>query len=456
MPLITGKDTGGIVTPIVTADPVVPVNTLNVTSPGYKNIAIDTRWTPINTIVSHIEGSQWTIDYYSQVITTDSQLAGLQPSSNGTNQQYSKVEKLVVRVSSPLAQSQDPDTKTMTYSGSAHIYSGIIPNEGDMFAASIDNGVTAIFRVTGSTKKSIFRETAYEINYQIETDDPTYLAALEAKVVKTYVYRQDFLTNGQNPIIIKSDDNILAQLMGAYRTLCSQYFPRFYNSKYCTLTIPGQDSSIYDPYLVNFIMKTFETRDHYLVQEIRQLNVDDQPVYKATNIWDALGYRDFSYISTGFTKVGYIVTGEFARNPYFNSIRFTGIDYCVYPLDLDANVNPTFSPFVQPLALQPTVGTSTQFGIPPNLAAVASGVIPNIYPVTTDDRYVLSAEFYNQTLQQSALESAVSSYLKGETIDLMSLYNSAKLFNQWGLLEQYYYVPIVLFLIRAAVRTYQG
>lgn len=459
MPIATGEDTSGLVSPLVTPTPVAPVNVLDVASSDYKNVAIDTRWTPISSIQAHVEGSQWTLRaYYSQVITTDSQLAGQQPTSSAVFQQYKKIEDLIIRVSSPLSQSQDPDTKTMTYAGTGLVYAGLIPNEGDMFTAAIDNGVVATFRVIGTVKKSIFRETIYEINYQIQTTDPAYLADLEDKTVDTYVYRQDFLTNGQNPMVVKSDDDLLMQLMGAYHTLSKQYFPRYFDQRYSTMIAPGQQYSIYDPFFVKFLLKAFDTTDHYLLQSIKDLNVDDMPALKQSNFWTALLNRDFSYINAGFTKIGFTSTQNFARNPYYNSIRFTGVQLCAYPLDPQPLINnaPTWAPLLEPVVYAPTPGTSTAFGIPANLAAVTNPNIPSIYPVTQDDHYVFSANFYAQTSTQSVMEGIVSAYLRGEQIDLLSLYNSTKLFMQWGALEQYYYVPIVLFLIRAAVRSYQG
>lgn len=458
MPIATGEDTSGLISPLPAAISPDPVITLDITNNQYANIAIDTRWTPISSILSHVEGSAWTVDYYSQVLTTDSQLAGQQVTTSGVFQQYTKIEKLELRVSSPLSQSQDPDTKTMSYAGTAYLYSGLIPNEGDMLVAGIDNGQSAIFKIIGTIKKSIFRETVYEINYIIETTDADYLTNLNGKVVNTYVYRKDFLTTGQNPLVVSADNDILMKLGGAYSTLCKQYFPRYYNKEYCTMILPGQEYSIYDPFFTKFIMSAFGTDDHYLVQDIKELNTTDDGVLSQTCLWDAILNQDFSYITTGWTQAGYVSTNTFSRNPFYNSIRFTGINLCAYPIDPRPLINnaPIVPKLLEPFTLAPTAGTSSAFGIPANLAALPVSATPNIYPVTQDAYYVLSSNFYTQTTAQSVLESIVSDYLQGKSIDLMSLYNATKLFMQWGALEQFYYVPIVLYLIRASIRGYQG
>ena len=91
-----------------------------------------------------------------------------------------------------------------------------------------------------------------------------------------------------------------------------------------------------------------------------------------------------------------------------------------------------------------------------NLANLPATGVPSVYPVLRDDYYVLGADFYNQTTTQSVLEDAVSNYLLGDALDINSLSNTAKLFTRWGMLEQFYYVPILLTLIRGTIREYRG
>ena len=456
MPIITGNNTSGLVYASPTTDPLVPVETISITSGNYLGIANDNNVTPINTLLEHVEGASWTIDWYSQILTINSQLASQQASTSAAFQQYNKIQNLEVKVTSPLAQSQDPITKVFTYSGTALIYSLLIPNEGDMFVANIGDGQLAIFTVTATTKKSVFTKSAYEISYTITTTDPTYIQDLEAKTISRYVYRKDFLTYGQNPLVIQSDNDVLLGLGATYRTLALQYFPRFFNKEFKTFTAPGQQSAIYDPFLTDFIFKMFGSDDSPVLQELRRLNVSDDPVMIQDNIWTALMNQEPLYLQTGFTKVGLVSTSMFTYDPFFNSIRYTGIDFCVYPQNPVLNITNTDTWTVKtlsPVTLVEVPGGSSTITPP-----IAGSTTPtyDIYPVLNDTYYVLSSNFYNASANQSNLENAVSAFLAGQAIDLILLSRISKEFMTWGLLEQYYYVPILLLLIRASVRSYQG
>jgi hypothetical protein len=87
-----------------------------------------------------------------------------------------------------------------------------------------------------------------------------------------------------------------------------------------------------------------------------------------------------------------------------------------------------------------------------NLRKLDDDLGDNLYPVTVDDYYVLSANFYNNTNTQSTLETAVTAYINNNQVDADQLYNTAKNFHTWGSLEQFYYLPIVMTLIRSILK----
>lgn len=456
MPIMSGENTSGLVSASPTTEPVVPINVISITSDNYLGIANDNKFTPINTLLEHVEGASWTIDWYSQILTKDSQLSAQQASTSAAFQQYNKIEKLEVKVTSPLSQSQDAVTKVISYTGTALVYSLLIPNEGDMFIANIGDGQRAIFTVTATTKKSVFTKSTYEISYTITTTDLTFIQNLEAKTINTYVYRKDFLTYGQDPLVIKKDNNTLQELANTYRTLALQYFPRFFNKEFKTMTAPGQRGSVYDPFLTDFIFKMFGSDDSPVLQELRRLNVSDDPIMDQSNFWVALMNRDRLYLKTGFTQVGLVSTKTFTYDPFFNSIRYTGVELCVYPRNPVLDINNVGKWTVKPLSAISMVevpgGNST---ITPPVPG-SSDPTYDIYPVLSDSYYVLSSAFYDETNLQSNLENAVSAYLNGRAVDLVLLSRISKEFMTWGLLEQYYYVPILLVLIRSSIRNYQG
>lgn len=453
MPLVNfDKPSGGIVVPSPTAQDPVEVPVISTSDALYKGIAVDNRVTPIASLMSHLSGAAWTVNYFSQVITTDSSLGGQRPTSAPVNQQYRKIEKLVMRVTDPLALNQNPDTKVMNYSGKSVVHS-FIPNEGDMFIASIGNGTLVSFRVLSSEKKSVFKEAAFEITYEVGTEDPAYLADLETKVVETLVWREEMLPLGGSPVILKSHDELLDQAANTVKVILRQYFDRFFNREYSTLIVPGQTLSVYDPFLVTFMTQMLSSDDCIEMIRMKVLNVKDDPVYLQNNFWKALANQDEIYLESGFTRAGITETWRFDTNPFFSGIKFTGVQLAVYPKDPTAGIQGVVTENVKELsdtyALVPSAGGDLTMFEDSNTGALPNNTnAPNLYRVTFDDYYVLSQNFYDQTTQQSTLEAMVRQHLQREAIDLEALMLTARAFNKWGLVEQFYYTPIVLALIR--------
>lgn len=452
MPLVDPTKPSSVIVASATAQNPVQVPQINTTDPGFGNITVDTRYTPIDSLMVHMAGMAWTVQYYSQVTSTDSQLSGQRPTSSGLYQQYIKIEDLVMRVTAPLSASQDPETKMMTYAGKAVVH-GFIPNEGDMFVAEIGAGKLASFRILSSEKKSVFRQTAYEIDYETSSEDPTYLADLDAKVVDTRVWRDDLVPFGQGPVILKSLDALLDDAANTVRAILNQYFSRFFSTEYGTLMVPGQNTAIYDPYLVGFIKQMLNSDDCIEMQHMKVLNVRDDPVYKQNNLWLALANQDEMYLTGGFTRAGVTETSAFEVNPFFSGIRFTGVNAVVYPKDPTPGIQGVDPSLVKPISSVYSLAASTT-GNPALFQDSNTGALPNnvgvsgMYTVTFDDYYVLSQNFYNQNSAQSQLEAMVRQHLQRHAIDLTSLMATARSFNQWGLVEQFYYLPIVLCLIR--------
>jgi hypothetical protein len=73
------------------------------------------------------------VDYYSQILGENSALNGQMVNRSSVNQSYKKIKNVILRVTSALSQSQSEEDKGMDADGSANMYPGIIPNEGDMF-----------------------------------------------------------------------------------------------------------------------------------------------------------------------------------------------------------------------------------------------------------------------------------------------------------------------------------
>ncbi len=414
----------------------------------------DLSWTPRSHLLTHIEGSTWTVHYYCQVLTNDSQLSGQQYTVNPVYQQYKLIKNLELKVSSPLQSTQDSTTKTMTLTGTSIVYPFLIPNEGDLFIADIGENQNAVFRVTDSIKKSIFKEACYEISYGLNTTDNYTIADLNQKVIDTLYYHKDFLTYGQNPIIIKNDHDTLIELNKVYQHLCQQYFKKFFSNEFKTLILPGQPFSIYDRFLIDYILSTFTTEDSQEIRFIRKYGVGDDDVFKTDSLWNVIKYRDVSVLNTCFKTFGIVGANTFSNDPILEGFRYSGIRKIIYPADPVLNIDYIQSSRVK--ILDEEWITPSNITVPGIMVRAINlkdtNIVETVHPVTIDKYYVLSKNFYDKTLEMSTLEYTLWQYLTNEDYDKDQLVNTAKKFYEWGVLEQFYYIPILLTLIKAAIR----
>lgn len=486
-----------LVMPKLDVAPPTEVATLQVSEPRYKTTTIDLAWMPKTNLLTHIEGSSWSVDYYAQVITTDSDLSGQQLTASGVYQSYNLIRDCEVKVTTPLGASQDDATKAMRVEGTAMLYPFIIPNEGDMFIASTMDGRSSVFRVTATNKKSVSKQACYEINYSLDTEATDKISDLKKKVIQTYYYIKNFISYGQNPLVVKSDYLAYGQLEEKYYTLLRYYFKRFFSREYMTLTIPGQSDATYDSFLVDFITKMFSTDQVPELIQLKKLHVEDDPILKSDSLWDVLLSRNEFHLGTCFERVGLVDCVLFFNEPLTHGLKYSGFRRIVYPLDaslcLDSSeygrrgkdiavvgyvkTSPAPAVLYPPAQGVPniTTGTDDEELDPTPTEDPYAWVTPlsdprwsfykswnvrdatlvnmgSIKPVAIDDYYVLSESFYKRAEGMSTLELLTWDYLERKKIDVEQLVSTARLVTNWGVLEQYYYIPLLLMFIKSTVR----
>lgn len=456
MPIVNTRKSLASITVPATSTP-APEQPIQISHPQYSGVSVDQRWTAKADLLTHVEGSSWVVDYYSQVLGADSPLSGQQLSVSSAYQSYKKIKDFELKVSSALSTSQDDESKEMTVSGSAIVYHAVIPNEGDMFIADIGEGKTGLFRVTSTVKKSIFKTACYEINYSLDTDQQEKKNDLENKVVDTLHFNKDYITLGKDPLILTSDHNALLSLKRAYEVMSHQYFKKFLSHEYKTLILPNQGGkSIYDPYLTRFLLDTVDNWECQDARLVRQLSVDDDPLMKGNSLWTALLKRESQYLGTSFTSAGLVSARTFSTNPRFNGIRYTGVGYVVYPTDAVVNVDGELYTNTKPLselriaASAPKQGQLNAMVRAVNLHA-PQGQWSDIRAVTYDEHYVLSQAFYEKNEEQSYLESVVWRFIDGQAIEAQVLIDATKALNNWGALEQFYYTPIIMLMTKSLI-----
>lgn len=427
-----------------------------VEAPEIHTNIVDTRYQPTSNLMTWVEGRAWKVDYYSQVLGADNQLSAQQMNMTGPIQQYRLIKGMELKVTDPLAHSQDQEQKTMELRGGANVYNCLVPNEGDMFIADIGDGRLAVFQVTSSERKTAFKESVYVINYiSVDYAVEKRRADLDQKVVETTMFVRDFMIYGQNPLVSTEEFNAIRDLARFYTSSLGEYLARFASREFMTLLIPGQGAPIYDHFLSKFVSRTVTVMDNYIMGHLRILNCDGSIRMQQPSLFDAIYERDVNKVGYGFKQVCLANTCTFDWVPHLDGIYHSGVEQTVFPLtsmeqgwdtgrDMglgnDNKLNDTKDFHTGSFTVADQNGTSTE--------------VPFIKPVLIDNYFVFSQAFYDgDRLNMSALEQAVMDYLEYKPPSYLRLMAMARDSIKWGRMEKFYYLPILYMMLKFYVRS---
>lgn len=443
-------------------DSVIPIHSpLDSINPSnYLTTVEDDSHVPINSLLGYIQGASWTIDYYSQVLGRDSDLKDLDTQQLSVYQPYKKIVGLELRVETPINQGQqEEESAVMSVTGTALVYPVVIPNVGDLFVGAAGNLHKAIYRISSVERKSFNRSAVYYISFDLQVfinnDPENRYTDLESKVLRTYYFYKDRMVAGLNPLIMEHEDAAYRDFKGLYSDIVRYYFSHFLSREHMTLVIPGQIQTLYDPYVVNYISKITEIMDAPEIADMRNLGTELDDYMKQPNIWTALSERQVRVLDYCHLKMGAVSVTSFSIQSMLKGLRFTNVDFVLYPILPDTSMNSpshTAPKLPMPLNLEPADPYRiTDGSLLKDQYVDVEETIPYIHPVITDDYYVLRESFYKQTNTVSLLESLTLNYLKKEAIDVNRLHALAMRCKGWGRLEQFYYIPIILTLLKAAI-----
>jgi hypothetical protein len=432
-------------------------------SPKYKGVTVDTRYIPSSALLTHVEGSSMSVNWYSQVLNDDTELAGQNPNRNPILQPYLLIEGMELKVTTPLTFAQIENTQNVGATGQANVYPFLVPNDGDMFLTDVGDGREGIFKVTNTTRKSIFKDTCYEIEYEfVDFSDRNLfrIADLNTKVVETYVFMKDFLQYGQNPVLLKEEANMVLDLTFAHQDITRQWFQEFFSREFSTLAVPGQAFATYDSFITTFMMKFVTTLAAPEVQYTRLLNTDGPMDLKTPTIWDVCRERNPMLMRMINRQMGLTAALYFPSNPMMEGIHHSGFQYIVYPKNprqsWDDKRN-MYQPLMLAYSLTPVpsiAGRLEELITAADLKGMPYENCPLLKDILCDDYYIFSQAFYDQDRpNMSKLEQAVWDMIERKPVSLKLLNFFTKTYQTWGGLERFYFTPFVLMLIRSQIRS---
>lgn len=447
--------------PIDRAPAPVPAAIQRIEDVEARSTIVDTRYTPLSSLMTFVEGSTYTVNYYSQVLNQDTALFAQDPGQSPLYHQFKKINRLEIKLDSPLSSSQDEETKRFNVKGSGLIHSFVIPNHGDMFTADVGDGREGVFQVEVSEKKSIFKESVYAIDftlvYFVDADPDRKVRDLDMKVVQELHYVRDFIRQGQNPLITTNSLNALEELNYYYAHFVKEYFRLFFSNEFSTLILPGQSHSIYDSYITNVIRSILSINEHFKMVKIRTPSTADDDLLPLSNLWTAMLERNALLKKTIVKKMGLVYVKTFNNDPMLRGLRFAGFDYVVYPDTTKTPIDNGYNHQRRLLAPVEVVNVPTEAGniqdhILSDKLDDQQNPVYYIHNVLKDDYYVLSEAFYEDKPGKSILEMMCHNYLERKSNDPVELVKLCSTYTQWGGLEKFYYMPLLLILIKGTIK----
>lgn len=410
----------------------------------YRQSAMLNTVGQLSTIKQYVTGMEWSVDYYNQVIAQDDELMTFDPNAPLTQRQVVLIKNMTIYVTSPLS----PENGAGDVNGEATVISGIVPNSGDNFYATAFEYRPSIFEITNVTKKTYNLDNIYDIEYVLKgfvDDDTTLLDALNNSVVKTYYAEKDFFSSRGDRLLLEEKAHLLKKFNKSLESITNYYLSTMINVDLNTIALPGQDDIVVDTMAVEFFMDTSFLNNSYNTHKLNYVTIyDDTHYLKQDNIWKALKDGNIDIIKRSYKKVCLVDIFHVSSDPWLRGIYYLGVDHIVYPKDMDTLLTK------KPLPVESAYTISEV----ENPYRISKDIIPNLVPDidtegTNGNYYVFTESFYESDIaNMTKLEKVVYDYLNKNEIDTDVVDELLDDCYHMNRLQQYYYIPIILLLIR--------
>lgn len=418
-----------------------------VISQPYNGVEVDSKSDDILNIISFMEGSPWTVEYYAQYLGKDDESYAWTLDRPAAFQQYRCIKNFELRVTSSLSYSYDESKKEDELTGTAHIYPVMKPNKGDMFIADIGDGRAGLLEITSVKKLSARRNTAWEVDYFVrqfitkEAHDN-----LKLKTIDTVIFSLERLRMGNGAFIEEEVYGDLARIEETMDRLISQYFRHFYDDETCSFTVPFHNAyRTCDIKHNDFLLSLIDTSRYPEYHKVRRIRTDITDKHKGWSIWDALMNQDWLDLDDAMTKFNIIPRLSMRNAEMVWNGSHSQYNYFVYPYKDLTQITP--------------VSFTPRFTAPAELPLFIDEDITHnrryIYHVGMNQDYVFSQYFYLADEEKmSRLELQVFKYLKRQPLCPAEILRLMDASVRWDDLDRYYYIPILYLLAHVIVMGY--
>lgn len=393
--------------------------------PSYKDNTMRSKDTDLNTLLQHVDGSPWSIDFYLGLQGSGQSNVGftLDAVEGGLFQQYHRIRDLEVKVTSVLSLEHDTETSNTYYEGEAVLYARIIPNEGNVFLADIGNGRRVLFEITRAVPTSALKNTVYNISYRSKMEySEDVRRVLDKSTVKTSVFVRDSLFGLSRGLFSSDEHSVYLESKTSLRRLHEVYGIEFYSDTNDTLLLRDE---VYDPHVVYF-MNHLPKDQLNTAQRYKELTIHKAGLAEGSLFTSLLGkYHPASKMMQRFKHVE--VHSEY-HPLIWGGIGVTMIDRYV-TMDNEVTVVPDV---VEPPESLP------------------------LYHALPEEYYVVTSNVYTYDKPTSVLERELLKFQHNQVIDLLAVSELAAqdVIDALTAEQRFYYIPLVVFLLSVVIREY--
>ena len=394
-----------------------------------KTSTLFNKETPLDTIVKHIRGAKWEVDYFLQIRDINDSIQPLDVNLPPTVQKYNRINKLIITVQTPIDQGEIKDI-----AGEGIINAGFIPNVNDLILTTLLGGREVLLEITEVSTRSYNLHKAYYISYKIftflDTDNgPKYYNDLLNKTMKEYVYDKEHLLDFSAPVILAQDYKSKLNLKHHIPDLVDLYFSKFiYYEKYLHY-LPTEASIYVDTLLTDFIFKIVNTDEHPDIIKLNRITPDLHKELPYT-VWTAIINRDIKILKRCERRIDFKYNPFGLKDALNHTINILGVNFIARKLTKDEKVE--------------------------NIKVVENELKdrPKDYtnPVSRNGLYVFGKAFYEQDRTKTTdLESLVLDYLEGKILSSEKLNKLIEHSVYWDTKDQFYLIPVLIVLIKDSV-----
>lgn len=439
---------------ITEESPTTPTPTTVQHPDTFKGVVVNEMQTPIAGMKAYLDGMPWQLKaYYRQLLGLHNDLRDLDPVDNIAYQQYEKIHQLELRVESQISPSYDKTTGMTTAVGSAIIVH-VVPNENDYFVAGAGMREEGVFRITNVERKTFNENSVYRIDYTLVGfvgRDNTFEENLDVRTIRELYYSKERVASGNPPLLTKKDHHNVLDLYHSQKRIVGDYFQKFLNPTYQTLMIPGQEVIAYDCWIPEFLTAILESVEIPNHKNLRVLSTGGERYLEQPQLWSVLLNRDHGALAYANKEAVLVSRGTFNRSHWLKGARYWTIDYWVYPkapyLDSRVPGDPLAKPTGETVLTPSLVSVDGLANFLRNQSKVLAST-PLIHSVNADGYYVLSKAFYEDSSNLTVLEILLRDYLKRAPVNLELLLELIQAYPEWPALEQFYYGPALILLLK--------